>query len=105
MPIIKGLEWTFDTAAQQYEKMRPEYVPELYQYGWFAKRAKTLPLFSISNTWGYPISSGTRTYSGHMVIEEQTRKAFFSEIEQAINRFGGEITIYDTIDLQRKQNK
>ena len=40
------------------------------------------------------------TYSGHMVIEEQTRKAFFSEIEQAINRFGGEITIYDTIDLQ-----
>ncbi len=31
MPIIKGLEWTFDTVAQQYEKMRPEYVPALYE--------------------------------------------------------------------------
>ena len=30
MPIIKGLEWTFDTVAAQYEKLRPEYVPELY---------------------------------------------------------------------------
>ncbi len=28
MPIIKGLEWTFDTVAAQYEKLRPEYVPE-----------------------------------------------------------------------------
>lgn len=40
------------------------------------------------------------TYSDHMVIEEGTRKAFFSKIEQAIDRFGGQITIYDTIDLQ-----
>lgn len=40
------------------------------------------------------------TYSDHMVIEEETRKAFFSEIEQAINRFGGQITLYDTIDLE-----
>ncbi|MDE6635177.1 MAG: class I SAM-dependent methyltransferase, partial [Lachnospiraceae bacterium] len=31
MPIIKGLEWTFDTVAGQYEKLRPEYVPELYE--------------------------------------------------------------------------
>ena len=31
MPIIKGLEWTFDTVAQQYEKLRPEYVPALYE--------------------------------------------------------------------------
>ena len=31
MPIIKGLEWTFDTVAAQYEKLRPEYVPELYE--------------------------------------------------------------------------
>ncbi len=27
MASIKGAEWTFDTAVQQYEKMRPEYVP------------------------------------------------------------------------------
>ena len=31
MPIIKGLEWTFDTVASTYEKLRPGYVTELYQ--------------------------------------------------------------------------
>ena len=31
MAVIKGLEWTFDTAAEVYEKMRPGYVEELYQ--------------------------------------------------------------------------
>ena len=40
------------------------------------------------------------TYSDHRIIEEKTRRAFFAEIECTINRFGGQITIYDTIDLQ-----
>ena len=40
------------------------------------------------------------TYSDHIAIEESIRKEFFSKIEEAINRHGGEITIYDTIDLQ-----
>ncbi|MBQ8763784.1 MAG: class I SAM-dependent methyltransferase [Clostridia bacterium] len=40
------------------------------------------------------------TYSDHIVIEEKIRNEFFSKIEDAINRHGGEITIYDTIDLQ-----
>ena len=31
MPAIKGLEWTFDTVAPIYEKLRPGYVEELYQ--------------------------------------------------------------------------
>nr|WP_297708634.1 class I SAM-dependent methyltransferase [uncultured Butyrivibrio sp.] len=31
MPVFDGLEWTFDTAASAYEKMRPGYVPELYK--------------------------------------------------------------------------
>lgn len=31
MAILKGLEWTFDTAASAYDKMRPDYVDELYQ--------------------------------------------------------------------------
>lgn len=31
MPIIKGLEWTFDTQAELYEKMRPGYPDALYQ--------------------------------------------------------------------------
>ena len=31
MPTQKGLEWTFDTVAAAYEKLRPGYVDELYQ--------------------------------------------------------------------------
>ena len=31
MPVIQGLEWTFDTAAPLYEKMRPGYAAELYR--------------------------------------------------------------------------
>ena len=31
MAVINGLEWTFDTVASQYDKMRPGYVPELYE--------------------------------------------------------------------------
>lgn len=30
MPIIKGLEWTFNTVYEQYEKWRPTYVEALY---------------------------------------------------------------------------
>lgn len=40
------------------------------------------------------------TYSDHIAIEENTRKKLFSEIENAIDNLGGQITIYDTIDLQ-----
>lgn len=40
------------------------------------------------------------TYSNHIAIEEKTRNKFFSEIEAVIDDFGGQITIYDTIDLQ-----
>ena len=40
------------------------------------------------------------TYSDHIALEESVRAKFFSGIEDAINRHGGTITIYDTIDLQ-----
>ena len=40
------------------------------------------------------------TYSDHIAIEEKTRGRFFREIGEAIDRLGGRITIYDTIDLQ-----
>lgn len=39
------------------------------------------------------------TYSDHIAIEEEKRKKFFAEIKNAIDEFGGCITIYDTIDL------
>ncbi|QAA32248.1 class I SAM-dependent methyltransferase [Clostridium manihotivorum] len=40
------------------------------------------------------------TYSDHIAIEETKRKEFFSKIKNAIDNYGGEITLYDTIDLQ-----
>lgn len=40
------------------------------------------------------------TYSDHIVIDEPIRTEFFSKIEETINKHGGEITIYDTMDLQ-----
>lgn len=40
------------------------------------------------------------TYSDHIALEENKRIKFYSEIENVINEFGGQITIYDTIDLQ-----
>lgn len=40
------------------------------------------------------------TYSDHIAIEEKMRSEFFAKIKAAINRHGGEITIYDTMDLQ-----
>lgn len=40
------------------------------------------------------------TYSDHIAIEERIRTEFFTKIEEAIEKHGGEITLYDTIDLQ-----
>lgn len=40
------------------------------------------------------------TYSDHIAIEEKTRTAFFTKMEDVINEHGGVFTVYDTIDLQ-----
>lgn len=40
------------------------------------------------------------TNSDHIAIEEPVRSRFFSSIEDAINRHGRMITLYDTLDLQ-----
>lgn len=40
------------------------------------------------------------TYSDHIAIEEDKRRKFFAEIENAIVTFGNQITLYDTLDLQ-----
>ncbi|MBQ9747628.1 MAG: methyltransferase domain-containing protein [Clostridia bacterium] len=36
----------------------------------------------------------------HMSMEENKRKHFFGELVKLINRFGGKITVYDTIDIE-----
>lgn len=40
------------------------------------------------------------TYSDHIAMEESKRRRFFSEIEAVIDAFGGQLTIYDTLDMQ-----
>ena len=40
------------------------------------------------------------TYSDHITIEESVRERFFGAVEDAINRHGGSVRIFDTLDLQ-----
>ena len=40
------------------------------------------------------------TYSDHITIEKRVRERFFDTIEDTINRHGGFISIFDTIDIQ-----
>ena len=40
------------------------------------------------------------TYSDHIAMEKNIREEFFDGIEEAINRYGGFISVYDTIDLE-----
>ena len=78
MPNNLGKEWTFNTVADSYEKIRPGYPDELYQ-----------ALFAY-----VPLDDSCIT------IEESIRERFFDAVEDTINRHGGSISIFDTIDLQ-----
>lgn len=40
------------------------------------------------------------TYSDHTALAESIKREFFSKVSETINDYGGQITIYDTIDLQ-----
>lgn len=40
------------------------------------------------------------TYSDHIAIEYDTRMRFYAEIEDAINSLGGQISVFDTIDME-----
>ena len=40
------------------------------------------------------------TDADHLVLSETKREAFFNEIRKTMIRYGGTITMYDTIDLQ-----
>ena len=40
------------------------------------------------------------TYSDHIAMEENVRERFFNAVEDAIVRYGGTISVYDTIDMQ-----
>lgn len=87
-------------------KMSPEYTMEMAE-----KRAAIAEKYGFTDTEAhlftrirtFTASAYIRllgTYSDHIAIEENTRKKFFSEIEEAILSFGGTIRIFDTMDLQ-----
>ena len=40
------------------------------------------------------------TYSDHIAMDADIRRAFFAAIEDVVHQHGGTITLYDTIDLQ-----
>lgn len=40
------------------------------------------------------------TYSDHNALEDHVREAFWRDMRDVINQFGGVITVYDVIDLQ-----
>jgi len=40
------------------------------------------------------------TYSDHIAMDEPIRKQFYAAIHDAINKHGGSITLYDTLDLE-----
>ena len=56
MPVIKGLEWTFDTVASKYEKLRPGYTDELYQMIF-----DYIPIDNLSNVVEVGIGGGQAT--------------------------------------------
>ena len=56
MPVLKGLEWTFDTVASTYEKFRPGYVDELYQMIF-----QYVPIGETSNVLEVGIGGGQAT--------------------------------------------
>lgn len=83
-------EWSEEQAAQRAETAR-KYGFEDIEYALF-RRTRTFTAKEYIRLLG--------TYSDHIVIEEKIRAEFFSKIEEAIERHGGEISIYDTMDLQ-----
>lgn len=86
-------------------------VPTEYSEEQAIQRAKAAEKYGFTDI-GYALFHRTRTfsaseysillgtYSDHIAIEQSIREKFFSELEDAINRHGGSITLYDTIDLQ-----
>ena len=76
-------------------------VPTEYSEKQAMQRATTAEKYGFTNI-DYALfhSILLGTYSDHIAIEQNIREKFFSEIEDAIRRHGGSITLYDTIDLQ-----
>ena len=73
-------------------------VPQKSQANRGYPREADIPVFAIPQAkQPRPAAS---TYSDHIAMEEGIRTEFFAKIEEAIQKHGGEIRLYDTIDLE-----
>lgn len=92
------------------DKKQPEKYPE-YREEQAAERAKIAEKYGFTDTQ-YALFHRVRTltaneyrtligtYSDHIAMEETIREKFFDGIEEVINRHGGLISVYDTLDLE-----
>ena len=86
------------TLAEFSEEQAKEQAMIAYKYGF--KDVKYALFFRQRVFSGEEYTELLGTYSDHIAMEANMRREFFTKIEEVINRHGGTITIYDTIDLQ-----
>ena len=86
----KILEYTEEQAATRAKTAE--------KYGFMETRYALFYRTRILSSGEYRALLGT--YSDHITIEDSIRERFFDAIEKAINRHGGFISVFDTIDLQ-----
>lgn len=87
-------------------KLSPEYgetqcekmVEDIKKYGFIDVNYKLYHRTRTFNAKEYV--SLINTYSDNRALEENKRNEFHKEIENAIDNYGGKITVYDTIDLE-----
>lgn len=87
-----------ETLTEYTEEQAKDIAMIAYKYGFTDIRYALFHRERIFSAKEYIELLGT--YSDHIAIEENIRIKFFSKIEEAINKHGGTINIYDTIDLQ-----
>lgn len=80
--MSKDLRLTFSEDAVNYDRWRPRYVPELFD-----------------KIGGVEYVALLNTYSDHRAMPEAERLGLEREIMAVILRYGGTITICDTMDL------
>ena len=109
-PLFEEIQELYKKYYYPYYRKEPE-TPSPYPEKQ-ARALATLPLAYGFTDTSYHMFERTRrftaeeyvqllsTYSDHIAMEEGIRTKFHKEIENAIRRHGGTLTIYDTLDLQ-----
>lgn len=103
----------FEALQNVYQTYRPDtYAPPVEYTAADAERcARIAEKYGFGDV-AYKIYSRTRThtsadyvallgtYSDNLLMEDDVRRNFFSEIREAIDAHGGKISVFDTVDLQ-----